>query len=149
MSLSPTSLERLKFRNLFARAVRKLLYNLSELGIRAAQWTNLTWDTKYSKSMSALGVYVPRVNTRPIRMSLIRTAWVKLNRLHTAVGCFVSSMQKWGLASLVKCKCDASEQIADHIISRCPIHGAPRRIMGQTVLDDKTRCWLNSVTASI
>ena len=31
-----------------------------------------------------LCVYIPRIITRPIGMSLTRTAWVKLNRLHTA-----------------------------------------------------------------
>ena len=92
------SKERPKSRRPFVPAARKLLHNLSELGIRAAQWTNLTWDTECSKSMSALGVYIPRVITRPIGMSLTRTAWVKLNRLRTGVGRFGSSMHKWGLA---------------------------------------------------
>ena len=77
-----------------APAARKLLHNLSELGICAAQWKNLTWETEYSKSMSALGVYIPRMSTRPIGMSLTRTAWVKLNRLRTGVGRFDSSMHK-------------------------------------------------------
>ena len=62
------SKERLKSRRPFAHAMRKLLHNLSELGIRAAQWTNLTWNTDY-KNMSALGVYISRVSTRPIGMS--------------------------------------------------------------------------------
>ena len=79
--LQAASKERLKSRHPFAPAARKLLHNLSELGIHAAQWANLTWDTEYSKSMSALGVYIPRVSTSPIGMSLTRTAWVKLNRL--------------------------------------------------------------------
>ena len=39
------SKERLKSRRPFVPAARKLLNNLSELGIRAAQWTNLGWDT--------------------------------------------------------------------------------------------------------
>ena len=47
---------RLKSRRPFVPVAQKLLHNLSELGIRAAQWTNFTWDTEYSKSMSALGV---------------------------------------------------------------------------------------------
>ena len=80
------SKERLKSRRRFVPAARKLLHNLSELDIRAAQWTNLTWDTEYSKSMSALGVYIPRVSLRPIGMSLTRATWVKLNRLRTGVG---------------------------------------------------------------
>ena len=95
------------------------------------------------------GVYIPWVSTRPIGMSLTRTAWVKLNRLRTGVGRFGLSMHKWGLASLAKCECGGSEQTADHIILTCPIHRAPRGIMGLTVLDDETRCWHNSITASI
>ena len=109
------SKERSKPKRPFVPAARKLLHNLSELGIRAAQWTNLTWDTEYSKSMLALGVYIPRVSTRPIGISLTRTAWVKLSRLRTSVGRFGLSMHKWGLAPSAKCKCDASEQTADHI----------------------------------
>ena len=94
------SKERLKSRHPFVPAARKLLHNLSELGIRAAQWTNLARDTECSKSMSALGDYIPRVSTRPIGMSVTRTASVKLNRLRTDVGRFGSSMRKWGLAFL-------------------------------------------------
>ena len=143
------SKERLKSRRPFVPAARKLLHNLSKLGIRAAQWAKLTWDTEYSKSMSALGVYIPRVSTRSTGMSLTRTAWVKLNRLRTGVGRFGTSMHKSGLATSAKCECGASEQTADHIILTCPTHRAPRGIMGLTVLDDETRCWLNSITASI
>ena len=100
-------------------------------------------------SMSALGVYIPRASARPIGMSLARTAWIKLNRLRTSVGRFGSSMHKWGLASSANCKCGASQQNVDHINMACPIHWASRGTMGLTVLDDKTRCWLNSITASI
>ena len=99
--------------------------------------------------MSALGVYIPKVSTRPIGMSLTKTAWVKLNRLPTGVGHFGSSMCKWGLAFSTKCEGGASEQTADHIILRCPTHRAPQKIMGRTVLYDKTRCWVNSITTSI
>ena len=60
----------------------------------------------------------------------------------------------WGCSNGVSllqrnCECGAGEQTADHIILTCPKHRAPRRIMGLTVLDDKTRSWLDSVTASI
>ena len=99
--------------------------------------------------MSTLGVYIPSVSTRPIGMSLTRTAWVKLNRLRTGLERFDSSMHKWSHASIAKCECGANEQTTDHIILTCPIHRTPREIMGLTVLDDETRCWLNFVTASI
>ena len=139
------SKERLKSGHPFAPAARKLLHNLSELGIRTVQWTNLTCGTKYSKSMPALGVYISRVSTRPIGMS-----WTsKPNRLRTGVVRFGSSMHKWDLASSAKCECDASEQTADQIILKCPPHRAPRGIMDLTVLDEETRRWLNSITASI
>ena len=72
------------------------------------------------KSMSALCVYIPKVSTRPIGMSLTRTAWIKFNRLRTGVGRFGSFMHKWGLASLTNCECSPSEQTADHIILTCP-----------------------------
>ena len=116
------------------------MHNLSQLVIRDTQWTNLTWDSEYSKSMSELGVFIPRISTRPIGLSLTRTAWVKLNRLRTGVGRFYSSMRKWGLVSSANCECGASEQTTGHIILTCPIRRAPRGIMGLTVLDDETRC---------
>ena len=90
------SKERLKSKHPFVPAARKLLHNLSELGIRAAQWTNLTWDTEYSKIL--------RVSTRPIGLSLTRTAWVKLNRRCTGLGRFGSSMHKWCLDPSAKCE---------------------------------------------
>ena len=141
--------ERLKSRHPFVPAARKLLHNLYELGIRAAQWTNLTWETKYSKSMSALIGYIPRISTRSIGMSLARTAWVKLKRLRTGVGRFGSSMHKCSLASSAKCECDASEQTAEHIILTCLIHRASRGTMGLTVLHDETRCWAAGLTPSL
>ena len=143
------SRERLKSRHPFVRATQKLLHNLSELGIRAAQWTNLTWDMEYTESTSAQCVYIPKITRRPIGMSLTRTVWIKLNRLLTGVGRFGSSIHKWGFASLAKCECGASEQTAIHIFFTCLTHWAPRGIMGLTVLDDKTRCWLKSISASI
>ena len=143
------SKERLKFRRPFVPAAPKLSHNLFELGIRAVQWTNFIWDTEYSKSTSARGVYISRVSTRPIEMSLTRTAWVKFNSLRTGVGRFGSSMYKRDLASSAKCECGTSEQTADHIILTCPTHRAPPGIVCLTVLDDETRCWLNSITARI
>ena len=141
--------ERLKSRRPFVLAARKLLNSLSEMGVRAANWTNTKWDMEYSKSTSALHVLIPRVSTRPLGMGLPRPAWVRLNRLRSGVGRFRSSMHKWGLAPSSNCECGAIEQTADHIISQCPIHRAPRGMFGLTVLDDETRCWLNSLTVSI
>ena len=102
------SKERLKSRHPFVPTARKLLHNLSKLGIRAAQWTNLTWDTENSKSMSALCVYIPRVS------SPHKVYWNELDQnslgqthspacwrwafpfVHAQMGsCFFSEMQVW------------------------------------------------------
>ena len=72
-------------------------------------------------STSELGVYIPKVSTKFIGMSLNRTAWVKLNRLRTSVGRFGSSIHKWDLDSR---EFNASDQTADHIILTCPTHWA-------------------------
>ena len=141
--------ERLKSRRSFVPAARKLLDSLSEMGVRAAQWTNTKWDMEYSRSTSALHALIPRVSDRPLGMSLPRAAWVKLNRLRSGVGRFRSSMYKWGLAPSANCECGATQQTADHIISQCPTHRAPRGMFGLTVLDDETRCWLKSLAANI
>ena len=141
--------ERLKSRRSFVPAARKLLDSLSEMDVRAAEWTNTKWDMEYSANALSLHAFIPKASSRPLGMGLPRAAWVKLNRLSSGVGRFCSSMYKWGLAPLANCECGASEQTADHIISQCPIHRAPRGMFGLMVLDDETRCWLKSLTASI
>ena len=141
--------ERLKSRRSFVPAARKLLDSLSEMDVRAAEWTNTKWDTEYSANALSLHAFIPKASSRPLGMGLPRAAWVKLNRLRSGVGRFCSSMYKWGLAPLANCECGASEQTADHIISQCPIHRAPRGMFGLMVLDDETRCWLKSLTVSI
>ena len=85
----------------------------------------------------------------PIGMSLPRTSWVRLNHLRTDVGCFHSSMYKWGLASSPNCECGATKQTADHVISLCLLHHVPRGTRDLQFVDDATRCWLNTTTASI
>ena len=82
-------------------------------------------------------------------MSLTRSAWAKLNRLRIGVGRFGSFTRKLGLASSANCERGVSKQTANHIFEHAPPHRAPRGIMGLTVLDDETRCWPNSITASI
>ena len=140
---------RLRSRRPFVPGARNLLDNLARLGIRASEWTNHKWKTEYCENTSRLRAFVPQTGARPVGMGLPRVAWVKLNRLRTGVGRFYSSMHKWGLAPSLNCDCGASEQTADHVLTACPIHRAPHGARGLTVLDDKTRCWLNDITASI
>ena len=135
--------ERLKSRCPFVLAAWKLLQDLTELDIRAAQWTD------YSECSSDLCAFIPRTSTRPTGMGLPRSSWVRLNCLQAGVGCFQSFMHKWGLAPTSKCECGTAEQTAEHIILTCPVHRAPTGIHGLTVLDVDTRCWLSTITASI
>ena len=141
--------ERLKSKRPFVPAARKLLQDLTELDIRAAQWTDFKWSTEYSECSSDLRAFIPRTSTRPMGMGLPRSSLVRLNRLWAGVGCFQSSMHKWGLAPTLNCECGAAEQTAEHIILTCFVHRAPTRIRGLTVLDVDTRCWLSTITASI
>ena len=133
---------RLKSRRPFVPAAQKLLDSLTESDIRAAQWIDYVWNMKYLKSASRLHAFIPRASSKPLGMGLPRTSWVKLNRLRTGVGRLHSSMYKWAVAPSPNCECGASEQTADHIISTCPLHRAPKGIQGLLVLDDDTRRWL-------
>ena len=146
---SDTRQVRLRSRRPFVPAVWNLLENLARLGICASEWTNLKWKTEYCEGASKLHAFVPQTGARPVGMGLPRAAWVKLNRLWTGVGRFHSSMHKWGLAPSLNCECGASEQTADHVLTAYSIHQVPHGARGLTVLDDKTRCWLNDITASI
>ena len=141
--------ERLRSRHPFVPAALGLLANMSELGFRATQWIDHTWNTEYTNSPSRLRDFIPKAGTRPLGLGLPRAAWVRLNRLRTGAGRFHSSMHKWGLAPSPNCECGAPEQTADHIISECSLHRSPHGIMGLRLLDDDTRCWLNNITAII
>ena len=141
--------DRLKSRRPLVPAPRKLLNDLSKLGIRAAHWTNYRWSAEYSKRTSVLHVFIPRASSRLLRMGLPRTSWVRLNFLRTGVGRFYLSMYKWGLTLSPNCECDATDQTAYHVILMCSTHRSPQGVAGLTVLDDDTRCWLNAITASI
>ena len=89
-----------------------------------------------------------RTGIMSLRMGLCRAAWLKLNRLKTDFGRFHSSMHKWDLASLWNSECGAFEQTADHVLIACPLHRKSHGARDLTVLDDKTQCWLNNITAS-
>ena len=141
--------ERLKSRRPFVPASWKLLQDLTELDIRAAQWTDFKWSMEYSECLPDLRAFIPRASTRPMGMGLPRSSWVRLNRLRVGVGCFQLFMHKWGLAPTSNCECGAAEQTAEHIILTCPVHRASTGIRGLTVLDVDTRCWLSTITASI
>ena len=140
---------RLRSRRPFVPAAWKLLGSLSNLDIRVKQWTKHKWNADYLESTSKVCAFIPRVSLRPLKMSLPRTSWIKLNRLRTGVGRFQFSMYKWGLDPSPNCEYGATKQTADHVISSCLMHHVPRGTRGLQVWDDATRCWLNTTTASI
>ena len=142
-------LGRLRSRGPFVPAEWKLLDSLFELDIRVKQWTKHKWNADYLESSSRVRAFIPRVSSRPLGMSLPKIFWVRLNCLQADVGCFHSSMYKWGPAPSPNCECGATEQTADHAIFSCLIPHVPRGTKGLQVLDDATRCWLKTTTASI
>ena len=139
---SDTRQVRLRSRRPFVAAARNLLDNFARLGIRASEWTNLKWKTEYCEGASRLRAFVLRTGARPVGMGLPRAAWVKLNRLRTAVGRFHSSMHKWGLAPSPNCECGASEQTADHVLKRA-------LYIGHHMEHEVWRFWMTKLDAGL
>ena len=141
--------ERPRSRRPFVLVAWNLLDNLDGLGICASEWTNYKWIAVYRENSSRFSVFLSRTGFKPVEMGLSQAAWVKLNRLRTGVWGFHSSMHRWSLALSPNYECDAAEQTADHVVIACPIHRVPYGTWGLTVLDNETRCWLYSISASI
>ena len=78
------------------------------------------------------------ISARPVKMSLLRTAWVKLNCPRTGVGGFHLFMRKSGLAPSPNCEFGASEETAVLILIACPIYWTRHGARGLTILDDDT-----------
>ena len=97
---SDTRQVRLRSRLLFVPSAQNHLDNLARLRIHASEWTNHKWKTEYFENSSRLRVFMLGTGARPIGMSLLRAAWVNLNRLRTSVGQFHSSMHKSNGVSL-------------------------------------------------
>ena len=127
----------------------KLLDSMSELDIRVKKWTKHIWKADYLESTSRVRTFIPMVSFRPLGTSLLKVSSVRLNCLQAGVGRFHSPMYKWGLTPSRNCKCGVTEQTADHVISSCLIHHVPRETRSLQILDDATRCWLKTTTASI
>ena len=64
--------ERLKCRRPFVPASPKLLQDLTELDICAAQWTDFKWSMQFSECSSDLRAFISRASTRPMGMGLPR-----------------------------------------------------------------------------
>ena len=104
---------------------------------------------KYSEDQSELRLFFPRLSARPLDISLPRLAWVRLNRLRTAVGRFQSSLHKTSFDPASVCECGPLDQTTSHLILQCPIHRESKGYHGLLVMDNETRCWLNNIAANI
>ena len=124
---SDTGQVKLRSRRPFVPTARNLLNNLARFGIRASEWTNHKWKAEYCKNASRVCAFVPETDARPVGMDLPQAAWVKVNRLWTGVGQFhaLNVHAQMGLAPSPNCKCGASEQTTDHVVTVCLIHRAP------------------------
>ena len=65
---------RLRSRRPFVPAARKLLDSLSELDIHMKQWTKHKLNADYLESTLKIRAFIPRISSRPLRMSLPRTS---------------------------------------------------------------------------
>ena len=79
--------ERLKSRRPFVSAAQRLLHDLTELDIRAAQWTDYKWRTEYLMSWSDLCAFIPKTTSSRIEMNFPRSSLLRLNLLLIWDGC--------------------------------------------------------------
>ena len=82
-------------------------------------------------------------------MHLPRRSWVRLNRSHTGVGRFRSSLRNWGMAATAVCKYGAEKQTTDHVTTDCPFYSPPHVIDGLIRLDEDTTSWLQETCPDI
>jgi len=107
------------------------------------------WEAEWLDNLVTLRSFIPDTSKQLLRMTLLRTDCVRLNRLRTGVGRFRSCLYKWGMSSSATCEFGAEEQTVDHVVLQCPIHRPPHGLHGLTVLDDETFEWLLSICPEI
>ena len=109
----------------------------------AALWVGHRWYAEWLENTTRLHLFIPNVSANLPGMTLLRTAWVWFNRLHTSVGRVCSCLHKWGMAPSEACECRAEEQTADHTALHCPNHQPPHGTHGLTFLDETIKWLLN------
>ena len=106
---------RLKLRHPFVFAAQQLISFSDNNNIRVAQWADHQWNAEWADNPTRLCTSIPDTGTHTPRMTLPRRSWVRINRLHTGVGCFRSCLYKWGMASSAASEC-GTEQTIDHVV---------------------------------
>ena len=61
-----------------------------------AWWEEHTWSAEWLNNASRLHSFIPIAGPCPPGLALTRPVWTRLNHLRTSVGCFCSSIYKWG-----------------------------------------------------
>ena len=69
---SDTRQVRLRSGRPFVPGAQNLLDNLAKLGIRASEWTNYKWKTKYCENTSRLRAFVPETGARLVGTCLLQ-----------------------------------------------------------------------------
>ena len=105
-------------------------------------------NTPLYYKITAIHAFITRVRNQIYGYGFAQSYLVKLNCLPSDVARFYSLMNNWGLALYPNCKCGATKQTADHIISQSFIL-ASQGISGLMVLDDETKCLLNTLAVNI
>jgi len=100
---------------------------------RSGRITNEMW-----KGWRAPWDFVISSPIHPSGMSLPKTAWDWLNRLHASVRRFRSDLHISGMATPVACECDAEDQTVVSVFFQSSIHQPLNELHGMMVLDDKT-----------
>ena len=118
------------------------LISSSDNNRTATLWADNWCKKEWLVSTTRLRTLIPDIGTHPPGMALLRTAWVRLNRLRTGVGRIRSCLYKWGMSPSTTCACGAEEQTVDHVVLHCPIHQLPQGAHGPMVLDNEAIEWL-------
>jgi len=75
-------------------------------------------------------------------VTLPRTAWVRLNHLHIAVGCVRSCLYKWVWPSLRYVSVAQKNKSLTMLSSIVQVHRPPHGLHGLTIPDDETIEWM-------
>ena len=137
----------LKLRHPFVPSALELLKVVSEPVWHVGKKPNGIRNGKVTPPVNVLSSATS--NPKLLGMYLLRSSWVRLNRLRTGVGLFRSTVHRWGMASTAACECGAEEQTADHIIISCPIFYHPIRRIGLETVDEETLAWLINICPKI
>ena len=134
---------RLKSKHSFVPAALKLLSNLNQLDIRAADWAKHAWSSEWNNCNTRLHHFICSTDTPSPAMHFPRRFWVRLNHLRIAVARFRPSLHNWGMVPCAACDCGVENQTAELIIAHCPLFSPPHGTTGLVHLDDGTITWLH------